>query len=205
MDRAAQPHPAIRMMIGITGNIGSGKSTAAQLFAKYGFVILDSDNIVHDLLRHDPEVIKAVKSHFSAAILNSEMNIDRKKLGDIVFNNEEDLKFLEQLLHPKVRAHWLELAKQSPQQKYIVEVPLLFEKGYEADFDKTICVIADEESTHSRLSKRGLSVSEMNLRLSKFLSIDEKMKRADIVLFNNSTLDILKEQVDLCVNHIINK
>ena len=180
--------------VAITGGIGAGKSTALRAFAQHGAAVISSDEIVHQLLRDDPEVKRAVLERFGEEVLDPDGEIDRAKVGQIVFDDRPALAWLEQLLHPRVVARYLswreDLAKlPSPPRVCVTEVPLLYEVGGETRFDKVVVVTASPEV---RISRR---IGPRREREQRLLPEEEKAKRADFVYVNDGTLAELDEFV----------
>ena len=184
-----------QMNIGLTGGIGCGKSTALEYFRQAGAVVIETDSVVRELLASDPDVISRIREAFGESVLDREGRVDRAALAHRVFNNSEALALLESIVHPRVRETWTHaLGKNHP--VLIVEIPLLFEKDLQGQFSTTICLSSDPEVQRARLLARGMSESQIQYRKDRQLSLDEKMKRADIVIHNNGSLDHLKEQVE---------
>jgi dephospho-CoA kinase len=180
--------------VAITGGIGAGKSTVLRAFAQHRAAVISSDEIVHQLLRDDPEVKRAVVERFGAEVLGPDREIDRAKVGQIVFDDRPALAWLEQLLHPRVVARYLswreDLAKlPSPPKVCVTEVPLLYEVGGETRFDKVVVVTASPEV---RISRR---IGPLREREQRLLPEEEKAKRADFVYVNDGTLADLDEFV----------
>ena len=119
------------MKIALTGGYGCGKSTVLKLFADLGLRTIQTDQIGHSILQSDPIVRHKVQERWSNSILNDEGSICRKKIADIVFSDSKQLRWLEQLLHPKIMRNCEELMQIDPRLSYLVEVPLLFEKRLE--------------------------------------------------------------------------
>jgi dephospho-CoA kinase len=180
--------------VAITGGIGAGKSTALRAFAQHGAAVVSSDEIVHQLLRDDPEVKRAVVERFGEEVLGPDGEIDRAKVGQIVFDDRPALAWLEQLLHPRVVARYLswreDLAKlPSPPKVCVTEVPLLYEVGGETRFDKVVVITASPEV---RISRR---IGPLREREQRLLPEEEKAKRADFVYVNDGTLADVDEFV----------
>ena len=182
------------MAVAVTGGIGAGKSETLRAFARHGAAVISSDDIVHDLLREDPEVREAVLGRLGEGVLGADDQIDRGKVGRLVFSDPEALRWLEGLLHPRVVARYLrwrdELAEQpEPPAVCVTEVPLLYEVGGESRFDKVVVVTA---SPQVRIARR---LGPMRDRERRFLSDEEKAKRADFVYVNDGTRAELDEFV----------
>ncbi|MGH3062236.1 MAG: dephospho-CoA kinase, partial [Gaiellaceae bacterium] len=144
------------MAVAVTGGIGAGKSETLRAFARHGAAVISSDDIVHELLREDPEVREAVVGRLGEGVLGADGQIDRGKVGRLVFSDPEALRWLEGLLHPRVVASYLrwrdELAEQlEPPAVCVTEVPLLYEVGGESRFDKVVVVTA---SPQVRIARR---------------------------------------------------
>jgi dephospho-CoA kinase len=181
--------------VAITGGIGAGKSEALQAFARHGAATISSDDIVHQLLREDPEVRRALLERFGPAILDDADNIDRAAISSIVFEDREALAWLEGLLHPLVVAHylaWREALGESrdPPTVAATEVPLLFEVGGESRFDVVVVVTAPEDVRRDRARVAGATQREARL-----LPDEEKVERADFAYVNDGTRQELDDFV----------
>jgi dephospho-CoA kinase len=183
------------LIVGLTGGMGCGKSTVAALFAELGFRRLDADQVVRDVLLPGAEVTAAVRAKFGAGVLDGAGRIDRGKLGEVVFADDAALAWLEQLLHPRLQAHWESIYATAQGQKFMVEVPLLFEKQLQNRFDFTVCVTTSSALQLRRLEQRGVPPGIARQRLAKQLPLARKCELADFVLLNDGTLEFLREQV----------
>jgi dephospho-CoA kinase len=180
--------------VAITGGIGAGKSEALYAFQKAGAATVSSDEIVHHLLRSDPEVKEAIVGELGEGVLDDEGVIDRARVAQIVFGDRAKLDFLEQLLHPRVVAEYLTWREQlgelpSPPAVIVTEVPLLYESGGETRFDKVIVITAPSKLREQR---RRVAKDDRDQRL---LPDKEKVKRADFAYVNTGTLEELDEWV----------
>jgi dephospho-CoA kinase len=180
--------------VAVTGGIGAGKSEALRAFARHGAAVISSDDIVHELLRDDPEVRGAILERLGEDVLGEDGSIDRRKVGGLVFSDPEALSWLEGLLHPRVVARYLrwrdELADlPDPPVVSVTEVPLLYEVGGESRFDKVVVVTA---SPDVRVARR---IGPMRDRERRLLSDEEKAARADFVYVNDGTRAQLDEFV----------
>lgn len=183
------------LIVGLTGGMGSGKSTAAALFAERGFTRLDADQVVREVLLTAPEVVAAIRQRFGGDVLDAAGRVDRARLGGIVFADDAALAWLEDELHPRLHAHWERIYATARHQRFIVEVPLLFEKGLENRFDFTVCVTTDSALQLRRLEQRGVPSGIARQRLAKQLPLARKCELADFVLLNDGMLEFLREQV----------
>jgi dephospho-CoA kinase len=175
--------------VAITGGIGAGKSEALRSFAQHGAATVSSDEIVHHLLRRD-DVRSAVVDRMGNGVVGPDGQVDRGALATVVFNDREALDWLEELLHPLVAAEYLEWRKQlaalsSPPAVAVTEVPLLYETGGDARFDKVVLITAPKKLRSMR------SQVAMDDRESRFLPDAEKAERADYVFRNLGSLDEL--------------
>ena len=183
------------MNIGLTGGIGCGKSTALQFFREAGAAVLETDAVVRHLLETDRELIEAIGAAFGEGVINAQGRVDRAALAATVFHNSEATALLESIVHPRVRHHWMHALREN-HAVLIVEIPLLFEKDLQGHFTKTICVGSEPEIQRQRLLARGMSESQIQYRKDRQLGLDEKLRRADIILHNNGSRDHLKAQVE---------
>jgi dephospho-CoA kinase len=184
------------MIAGITGGLGCGKSTAARLFEARGFRRLDSDAIVRDRVLTAPDVIAAVRARHGESVLDADGGINRTALGGKVFTDDAERVWLEELTHPKVYAFWRAELAAAPAAKWVVEVPLLFEKALENWFDFTVCVACAPAQQLARLEQRGLPPALAGQRISKQLPLAQKIERSDFVLWNDGSAEFLEAQVD---------
>jgi len=186
-------------VIGLTGGIGSGKSTVAQFMAELGAVILNADKIGHEALKPDTEIWREVVAAFGRQILAPDGNIDRKKLGEIVFDNAESRARLNQIMHPRmydmVKAQLEEYRRQG-MRVVVLEAPLLLEAGWTALVDEVWITTASETTVLKRLEERtGLSPAESLARIRSQLPAAERVRHADVVINTDCDMDELKAQV----------
>lgn len=184
------------LLAGLTGNYGMGKSTVLHIFAKLGAVTGDSDEIVRTLLA-EPDVLKRIRRLLGDGVFYKNGRLNKKKAARVVFENDVLRQSLEDIIHPLVfeKVHSLAERLKGTEKIVVIEVPLLFERGYENRFDRTVTVYTEEEVALYRLAKEGIRRQEAMVRLKTQLPIKEKMQRADFVIDNNGTFDETKEQV----------
>ena len=176
--------------VAITGGIGAGKSEALFAFQKAGAATVSSDEIVHHLLRTDPEVREAIVRELGEGVLADDGSIDRGRVAEVVFADRAKLDFLEGLLHPKVAAEYLTWREQlgalpEPPEVCVTEVPLLYETGGDERFDKVVVITAPAKLREQR---RRVTRDDRDQRL---LPDKEKLKRADFAYVNKGTLEEL--------------
>jgi dephospho-CoA kinase len=185
--------------VGLTGGIGAGKSETLAAFERHGAAVLSTDRVAHDIL-DDEQVRDALIDRWGDQVA-SDGEVDRDKVGEIVFGDRDELAWLESVTHPRVGAHVAEW-RQSLEPDVdlaVVEVPLLFEAAMEDAFDTTVAVIADDEIRDARLRERGQAGLEG--REERQLDQTEKEHRADHVIRNDASL----EELDGEVNDLIDK
>lgn len=183
-------------IIGLTGGIGSGKTTVAQYIAQKGVPVYVSD-LEAKRITELPETIQEIREIFGDTILNTSGFLDRKELGNIVFNDPEKLKQLNQIIHPKVKQHFLDWLKKNKNQPFVVkEAAILFETGGDKDCDYIILVTAPIDVRVERTVKRdGLTKQQVLDRINNQMSDDEKAAKSDFVI-NNIDLQDTFNKID---------
>ena len=184
------------MIVGITGGIGCGKSTVGRMFERRGFRRLDSDILVRERVLTEVAVVTALRERFGAAVLSVDGTVNRAVLGARVFSDDEELRWVEDLIHPKLYLIWREEFARRPRAHWAVEVPLLFEKGLENWFDFMVCVACSPSQQLARLEQRGLPHGLAGQRINKQLPLDRKIERSDFVLWNGGSPEFLEAEVD---------
>lgn len=180
------------MKIAISGSIGSGKSTVSKYLRSKGYDVFDCDKYNAYLLEKGHIGFKLVKKAFPTCFNKGEL--DKKALADIIFNSKEEKEKLEAILHPLIIKEMLKRAKKN--DIFFAEVPLLFEKDLDEYFDHNLLIVTDNEKVIKRLVKRGLSEKDAKKRLKTQMSVSKKIKRAEEIIYNNSTLRNLYNKVD---------
>jgi dephospho-CoA kinase len=188
------------MVIGLTGGIGCGKTAVAACFARRGFQVVDADALAREVLA-SPACIAQMRARWGSSCLTGEGTPDRAWIAAKVFAEPAELAFLEGLTHPEVARRRAE-AVADRSKSYVVEIPLLFEKGLAAEFDSVVCVNCSEPVRLRRLELRGLKRSAAEARIKSQMPIDEKVKRSDYVIFNDGDLSFLDRQVDALVSRL---
>jgi dephospho-CoA kinase len=188
--RAASPPVPF---VGLTGAVASGKSAALEAFERLGAATLSTDLVVHDLLGGDELAARIAERWGEDAAPNGV--VDRARVGAIVFDRPDELRWLERELHPLVGGRVAEWRATLPADTplAVVEVPLLFETGMEAEFDATVCVVAADEARAERAGARGIEM--LAQRESKQLSQEEKANRATHVVTNEGTPEELQARL----------
>ena len=183
------------MTIGLTGGIGCGKSSVLPAFEKLGFAVIDTDKIASEI-HSDPDFRRFARERFGDAVFDSAGTLRKDALAKIVFSDAAALADLETFMHPRIRAEWKSrvAAACAASRNVVVEVPLLFEKNYERDFDATVCLAASESVQLARLEKRGLPRDRARERIAKQMPLAEKIRRANFVIFNDGSREFLAAQ-----------
>ena len=192
-------NPAKKPIIGILGGIASGKSTVAAEFGKLGCKVIDADKIAHELLGED-DVKQQVIESFGPDILNTSGEIDRKKLGDIVFTDGEKLSTLNGIVHPPVLQRTEQLIEQYNSQNdvkgIVLDMPLLLEAGFEKRCDRLIFVDCEEKIRADRAQKMGLfDKNKLKIRENFQISLDIKAHITENRISNSSDCEALVKQV----------
>lgn len=188
------------MNIGLTGGIACGKSTVSQMLVEKGAALVDADQIAREVVLPGHPVLEQIVERFGQAVLHEDGTLHRKALGKIVFQNEQARKELEAIMHPSIRSCMKErmraLEAENPDRLVVVDVPLLFESKLEAMFDRIMVVYVPQHVQLQRLMQRDrVGEKEALQKIDAQLPIEEKKKRADIVIDNAGTLEETSRQV----------
>ena len=186
-------------VIGLTGGIGSGKSTVSRFLAELGAVILDADKVGHEAFKPDTEIWRQVVAAFGSQILTPGGDIDREKLGEMVFGNPESLARLNQIMHPRmyeIVTAQLDDYRRQGIDVVVLEAPLLIEVGWASSVDEVWVTAASEATVLSRLEEqKGLSRQKALARIHSQLSLEERVRHADVVIDTDCDLDELRARV----------
>lgn len=183
------------MVIGITGGIGTGKSTVLKMLKdRYLFHIFEADKMGHEVMKPGTKVHDNIVEYFGYQILKPDEFIDREKLGEIVFGDSEKLRYLNSLIHPAVMNEIKErierIKKTEEDANFVVEAALLFETGFDSICDQVWYVYADSQTRRKRLKEeRGLSDEKIDNIIAQQLDEEEFKERADVVLDNSNSFD----------------
>ena len=184
------------LTIGLTGGIGSGKSTVAQILGEFGAPILDADKVAHTTYAPGAPAYDAVVAAFGAQVVGGDGTIDRKKLGSIVFGNPQRLNQLTSIVWPatreSIRRNVAELRASGAKLPIVVEAAILIEANWQPLFDEIWLVRAPREQVVARIeSQRGLKPSETEARIRAQLSDEERAKHATLIIENNGSIEEL--------------
>jgi dephospho-CoA kinase len=165
------------LTVAVTGGIGAGKTEALKAFARRGVPVLSADEVVHELIRDDPEVRAALEDRLGTT--------DRRRIGEVVFADPDQLAWLEGLLHPRVRRVTEEWLAGQDGPVAVVEIPLLYETGGDKRFDQVVVITAPADVREARTGRAG------DRRSNRLIPDDEKVARADFAYVNDGSLDDL--------------
>jgi dephospho-CoA kinase len=185
------------LSVGLTGGIGSGKSTVSELFASYGALVIDADRIAREVVAPGTPGLAAVVAEFGEEILCPDGTLDRPKLGAIVFGDQDRLQVLNALVHPLVGRRSAELeAEAGPDEVVIHDVPLLAENGLAPLYDLVVVVDAAPQTQLDRLVRlRGMGAGEARSRMAAQATREQRLTVADLVIDNDGSPDALEPQV----------
>ena len=185
--------------VGLTGGIGSGKTTVGQMLVELGCRLIDSDTITHELLESDPEIYDRVVGEFGPEILDADRRIDRRKLGAVVFADGSQREALTTILHPAIlvrqKAFLGECQSEDPNAIAIVDAVLMVETGSYKNYDRLIVVTCTMEQQRDRLRNRGLSDGQIDARIRSQMPMEAKARFADFVIDNSGSVDETRRQV----------
>ncbi|MGV2937959.1 dephospho-CoA kinase [Mesobacillus sp. LC4] len=187
------------LVIGLTGGIASGKSTISAMFTEMGITVIDADIEARLAVEPGEKAYNDIVSHFGNEILEEDRTINRPKLGEIIFNNEEKRMLLNSIVHPAVRermAQKREKAEAADEKAVVLDIPLLFESKLTGLVEKIIVVFVDEQTQLERLMKRnGFSEEEAYSRINSQMPLKAKIALADAVVDNSGSIEESKQQL----------
>lgn len=192
-------------VIGVTGSIGTGKSTFARFLTENEGAYIDADQVAKTLMRPGHRAYEDVVEEFGQAILDEDGSLQADKLAEVVFENSEKLETLESILHPLVVEEMADRIESSDSSFYVLEVPLLFESGSDELCDWTVVVTAPEDRVNDRLREREMDPEDVERRRSRQMSEEQKVRRADEVIDNEGSLRDLRQQAEALVQRIKNR
>ena len=194
-------------LIGLTGNIASGKSAVADLLAERGAVIVDADVLARDAVTKGSPALDAIVARWGKGVLDQEENLDRAALRHIVFQNQVDLDALNEIVHPEImrlREKDIADARARGEQVVVCVIPLLFEKHLTEEFDAIVLVDALRSVRLERIVRdRGIDEAEAMKMIASQMPADLKRARADYVIENNGSFEDLESEVDRLWEEIV--
>lgn len=183
------------LLVGLTGNIASGKSTVARLFSEYGATIIDADLLARDAVEPGTQALQRIRERWGYDILTADGSLDRAALRHEVFADPEELEALNAIVHPEVermRREAIEAARARGDRIVVCDIPLLFEKGLAGHFDRLVLVDAPRDMRLDRLMReRNLPTAEAMAMIAAQMPAELKRARADIVIDNEGSLEAL--------------
>lgn len=187
--------------IGLTGGIATGKSTVSRHWQEAGATVIEADELAHRALEPDTPTWEAIVRAFGKDILNADRTVNRPKLAEIVFGDEQKRRTLNTIVHPAVLQMWTEqldkLTREGKTRVAVTSIPLLYEVGVEKDFDCVVVVACPEQTQLTRLAAKGMSETQARARIRAQWPLQQKMDRADFVIWNNGVLEVLHRQADI--------
>lgn len=190
---------------GLTGGVGMGKSTAAGFFSQRGVRVVDTDDLVRQLVQPGQPALAEIQKIFGSNLLAPDGSLKRDELARLIFSNEAARKQLEAILHPRIRERWLaqlETWRGENCALALVVIPLLFETGAETHFEKIICAACSPAAQQERLAARGWSAEQIRLRNAAQLPVEQKIARSHFVLWTEGALASHARQVERVLDRI---
>jgi len=191
------------ILIGVTGIVGSGKTTVSAMLEKEGFKVIDLDRIAKEIAQQK-KVIADIREAFGGSCVAGG-EIDVKKVGWLVFRDKEAREKLESIMHPLIDAEMQSKVKKIEAEGTIIAIidgPLIFEKGLDKDLQKTVVVSGKQETLRVRLKKRGMDEDDSDRRMAAQMSLEEKEARADYIIHNDGTMEDLEKEVGKLLKQI---
>lgn len=188
------------LLIGLTGNIASGKTEVARIFADLGATVIDADELAREAVSPGTPALAAIAAHWGERVLNPDGSLNRAAMRAVAFSNEVDRKTLNAIVHPAVkqlRDQLVEEARRRGDPVVVAAIPLLYEAGLERDYDRVILVDAPDDIRLSRLvRRRGIGAVEAQRMMAAQMPAATKRARADVVIENESDLKALRRSVE---------
>lgn len=182
--------------VALTGGIGCGKSTVCKLFSQYHIPIIDTDILARKLVEPETPALAEIIQFFGTDILTKDGTLDRKKLANEVFNNQDSKLELESILHPKIRTEVEKKISNLSSHYVIIAIPLLIETNQQHEYDKVLVIDCSAEQQIQRTLKRDeRELSEIQLIISNQISREERQRYADDIINNSGDINDLKSQV----------
>ena len=188
------------IIVGLTGSVGTGKSTVTNFFRQMGAYVIDWDELAREVVHPHSKAWKEIVEYFGKDFLNEDLTINRQKLAEIVFSDKEKVTKLNQMVHPEVFKEderiTNEIKSLDPDALIIKDIPLLFELTRPVLVDKIVVVSASEQTQLRRLEEKGMSREDVQSRIRSQLPLEGKIKSADFVINNDGSLEETKRQVE---------
>ncbi len=189
-------------LIALTGGIGSGKTTLAKQFKELGADMADADDIAHSVYQPGNKAYDSIVARWGLSILDSDKMVNRKAVAEIVFKNDDELKWLNSIVHPFVRES---IARLSEHTLLFCAIPLLDESGWRDDCAAVVSSWCPPDVQRQRLHERGWNDAEINRRLAKQASMNTKLRNADYGVITNCSWDCLRKQCEIIYSEIVRR
>lgn len=192
--------------IGLTGGIGMGKTTAADMLKQRGYPVLDTDMIARQVVEPGQPALREIAEAFGPEVIEVDGHLKRDALGRIVFADETKRRRLEAITHPRIRAQWVaQVGVWETQNRAcgIVVIPLLFETNSRSHFDTVLCVACSAENQNLRLRNRGWSPEQIDQRVRAQWPVEKKIAESDYVVWTDGNLEVHAEQLDRIMKMIL--
>lgn len=186
-------------VLGITGGVGMGKTTCAELLRQRGLPVVDTDALARQLVEPGQDALQEIRQAFGPELIGADGCLRRKELAQRVFNDAESRRRLEQILHPRIRERWraqIETWRKERQALGIVVIPLLFETNAQSELDATLCVACSAATQQARLAARGWSPGHIAQRVAAQWPAEKKMELSTFVIWSEGRLEIHAAQLD---------
>jgi dephospho-CoA kinase len=184
---------------GLTGGVGMGKSTTAQLLRDRGVLVVDTDELARQLVQPGQPALTEIQTVFGKSVIAPDGGLRRDELAQLVFTDPAARKKLEAILHPRIRERWLARIESWRKKNCVLAVviiPLLFETRAESHFAKIICVACSAPTQRQRLLSRGWTPEQIQQRLAAQWPVEQKIARSDFVVWTDGSLDVLAQQIE---------
>lgn len=185
-------------LIGLTGGIGAGKTAATRLLESWNVSCIDTDQLAREVVQTGEPAVAEIVEAFGEFCLKGDGTLDRRAVAKVVFGDPRKRKELESIVHPRIRKRWKSRVEEWRAKQFergCVIIPLLFETHAENEFDQVICIGCGKAAQDQRLKQRGWTAEEIDRRLQAQMPMREKMERADIVIWNDGSLELLEDQL----------
>ncbi|MGE3312641.1 MAG: dephospho-CoA kinase [Limisphaerales bacterium] len=185
------------LLLGLTGGIGMGKSTAAALLQRLGVAVVDTDEIARELVAPGQPALAEIQAAFGAEVLRPDGTLDRGRMARLAFGDEDGRRRLEAILHPRIREAWANRVgdwRSGGVKCGVVVIPLLFETAAESRFDAVICVACSAETQRRRLRERGWSEEHVDQRLAAQLPIELKIRKSGYLIWTETPVEVQEDQ-----------
>jgi len=186
-------------LLGLTGGIGMGKSTAARLLTERGVSVIDTDDLARQIVEPGRPALAEIKQTFGPNLLSADGQLRRDELARKVFADPAALRQLEAILHPRIRELWqaeVKIWREQGRATGVVIIPLLFETDAQSAFDAIVCLACSAATQHERLQQRGWNDEQTQQRLASQWPVEKKIAQSDYVIWTDATMETHAAQID---------